>query len=209
MGKEINQKGCTVKSVSRSRDWEEVYLNNNVEELPWYRKKLDHDVKIELKRRKIKSGTVLDLGTGPGTQALELNMIGFDVTATDISESAINNAKKLSDNIDFILDDILTTKLRKKFDLILDRGCFHTIETEERKIYLKNIKMILNKNGLLFLKCFSDREPDSGTGPNRISELILKDLFSGEFDIEKIIHTEFKGRRKPNPKALFVVMRKM
>jgi len=65
---------------------------------------------------------------------------------------------------------------------------------------------LLNKNGLLFLKCFSDREPDTGMGPNRISESLLKELFGKDFNIEKILHTEFKGKRKPNPKALFAVM---
>jgi len=37
---------------------------------------------------------------------------------------------------------------------------------------------------------------------------MLKDLFNKDFNIEKILHTEFKGKRKPNPKALFAVMLK-
>ncbi|MBI1662851.1 MAG: class I SAM-dependent methyltransferase [Nitrosopumilus sp.] len=37
----------------------------------------------------------MDLGTGPGTQALELSKIGFKVTGTDISQSAIEKAKKI------------------------------------------------------------------------------------------------------------------
>ncbi|MBI5326348.1 MAG: class I SAM-dependent methyltransferase [Ignavibacteriae bacterium] len=193
--------------VSGTRDWEEVYKNNSVDELPWFRKKLDQDVKKELNDRKIKSGDALDLGTGPGTQALELLKLGFNVAATDISKSAINEAHKLTNDIDFIVDDILQTKLKKKFDLILDRGCFHTIEPEERKIYIQNIKKLLNSNGLLFLKCFSDKEPGTGSGPYRISESLLRDVFNNDFLIEKILHTEFKGKRTPNPKALFAVMK--
>ena len=197
-----------MSTVSRARDWEEVYKNNRVDELPWFRKKLDRDFKNELADRRIRKGDVLDLGTGPGTQALELVKLGFNVTGTDISKSAILEAKKLSDDINFIVDDILGTKLKKKFDLILDRGCFHTIEPGDRKIYLKNIKNLLNKNGLLFLKCFSDKEPETGVGPYRISKLMINSIFEKDFKIEKIIHTEFKGKRKPNPKALFAVIRK-
>ena len=195
-------------TVSRERDWEEVYKNGKVDGLPWYRKDLDHDVAKELKLRKLTKGTALDLGTGPGTQALALSKLGFKVTAADISKCAIEEAKKLSKEIEFVVDDIIETKLIKKFDLILDRGCFHVIEPDDRKTYLKNIKKLLNKDGLLFLKCFSDREPDTGFGPHRISEVLLKQLFSKDFEIEKIIHTEFKGKRKPNPKALFAVLRK-
>ena len=195
-------------TVTRPRDWEEVYKNSKVDELPWFRKKLDQDLSNELKERKMNSGAVLDLGTGPGTQALELLKHGFEVTATDVSKNAIKEAKKLSDDIDFVVDDILDTRINKKFDLIFDRGCFHTIEPEDRKIYIRNIKKLLNRNGLLFLKCFSDREPETGTGPYRISESILKDLFNKDFLIEEIVHTEFKGKRKPNPKALFAVMKK-
>ncbi|OGU17649.1 MAG: hypothetical protein A2X61_02205 [Ignavibacteria bacterium GWB2_35_12] len=195
-------------TVSRSRDWEEVYKNNKFDILPWFRKKLDQDVVREIKKRKMKSGAVLDLGTGPGTQAIELSKLGFNVTATDVSKSAIKEAKKLTKDINFFVDDILDTKIKNKFDLILDRGCFHTIEPSDRKRYINNIKMMLNKNGLLLLKCFSDSEPDTGTGPHRISESMLNDLFTKDFLIEKINHTEFRGKRKPNPKALFAVMRK-
>src|SRR3989339_71381 len=76
----------------------------------------------------MKSGAVLDLGTGPGTQAIELSKLGFNVTATDVSKSAIKEAKKLTKDINFFVDDILDTKIKNKIDLILDRGCFHTIE---------------------------------------------------------------------------------
>lgn len=195
-------------TLSRSRDWEDLYKNSKVEEMPWYRKKLDQDIAKELKERNISHGEVLDLGTGPGTQAFELMKLGFTVTGSDVSFSAIKEAKKLSKDIEFIIDDILNTKLKNKFDIILDRGCFHVFDPEFRKPYIKNIKKLLKTNGLIFLKCFSDREPETGNGPHRISESILKDLFNKEFHIEKIVHTEFRGKRKPNPKALFVVIRK-
>jgi SAM-dependent methyltransferase len=195
-------------TVSGRRDWEGVYKNGSVEDMPWFSKELDEDVKNELTKRKMKDGEALDLGTGPGTQALGLSKIGFKVTAVDISKSAIKSAKKLSGDIDFVVDDILDIKLKKKFDLILDRGCFHIIEPDDRKIYLKNIKNLINRGGLLFLKCFSNRMPETGFGPHRISEEILRQLFSEDFEIEKIIHTEFRGNRMPHPKALFAVMRR-
>lgn len=73
--------------------WDDVYKNNPVNKLPWYTKDLDFDLKKELKN--FKKGSFLDLGTGPGTQAIALSKMGFKVTGTDISNTAINRLKKI------------------------------------------------------------------------------------------------------------------
>jgi len=108
-------------------DWDDYYKENNVETMPWYEKNLDHDIENEIKSNNYNEGNFLDLGTGPGTQALQLSKIGFVVT--DISQSAIEKSKKLSNEINFLVDDILNSKLSdKKFDFILDRGIFHILK---------------------------------------------------------------------------------
>ena len=77
----------------------------------------------------------MDLGTGPGTQALELAKRGFSVTGSDIAQSAIKSAQKMSERVDFVTDDILESKFEdESFDYILDRGCFHTLNRTKNKI---------------------------------------------------------------------------
>jgi 2-polyprenyl-3-methyl-5-hydroxy-6-metoxy-1,4-benzoquinol methylase len=75
----------------------------------------------------LRSGIALDLGTGPGTQAIHLARRGFAVTATDISEAAIRLASEKAQNegleITWEQDDILDTRLDRQFDFIFDRGC--------------------------------------------------------------------------------------
>jgi cyclopropane fatty-acyl-phospholipid synthase-like methyltransferase len=62
-------------------------------------------------------------------------------------------------NVNFIKDDIVNTKLKSnEFDYIFDRGCFHAISPRDRKEYINKVKRILKDNGILFLKCFSDKE---------------------------------------------------
>jgi hypothetical protein len=39
--------------------------------MPWYNKNLDSDLEEELEKRKITKGRILDLGTGPATQAVQ------------------------------------------------------------------------------------------------------------------------------------------
>jgi SAM-dependent methyltransferase len=190
-------------------EWENLYKNMKVTEMPWYSADLDNDMQNALDKLGLTSGTFLDLGTGPATQAKKLADKGFEVTGVDISEDAILLAKNTYNNIEFLHDDILKTNLVKKFDFILDRGCFHVIDVDKRQIYVQNVFNLLNESGRFFLKCFSTKMPETGFGPHRISEQIIKDTFEGFFEIEEIIDTEFKNDKNPRtPKALFIIMKR-
>jgi len=191
--------------------WDEYYKQTNVEEMPWYEKNLDHDIENEIKSKNLNTGNFLDLGTGPGTQAIQLTKYDFDVTGTDISQSAIDKAKKLSNEVNFLVDDILDSKFSdKKFDFILDRGIFHIFDMSQRPQYVKQIKRILNDNGILFLKCMSIEEknvPDNDM-PHKLSKQEIMDSFNADFDILKIEDSEFRGALEFYPKALFTVLKK-
>ena len=168
------------------------------------------DLEQEIIQRKIadNGSKFLDLGTGPGTAAVHLSKLGFDVTGNDLSEHAIENARILSDKVHFIVDDILNSQLKKnEFDYIFDRGCFHVISIDDRNRYVMTIKNILKNNGILFLKCFSDKEPHE-EGPQRFSRDKIKKIFGNDFEILSIKETVYQGTLDPFPKALFVVMRK-
>lgn len=191
--------------------WEELYREQPVEEMPWYYPDLEPDVKRTLKERNIKSGHILDLGTGPGTQAITLAKMGFKVTATDISAAAVKKARKRAKqkgvDIDFLQDNIVNTKLDGKFDYIFDRGCFHVLSSENRDDYVKNVHHLLKSGGLLFLKCFSYKEKMSG-GPHHFSPSQIKKYFERHFKILSIIESVFQGTIEPLPKALLCVMKK-
>lgn len=152
-------------SKDRFPDWNDIY-KQDVSSMPWYNERLDSDLEHEIKQRKITKGRFLDLGTGPGTQAIQLGKIGFTVTGTDLSDNAIQKAKKLDAKINFLVDDILDSKLEKNsFDYILDRGCFHVLPNDKWYQYAKTIQKILDKDGLFFLKCFSIKEEKLTYGP--------------------------------------------
>ena len=199
-------------------DWENLYKSQKVETMPWYNENFDFDLEKELDERKIiiinnnsdDSKTFLDLGTGPATQAIWLAKRGFKVIGSDLSEAAINRARKIyanEENVNFIVDDILNSKFKdNEFDYIFDRGCFHVLLPADRQKYISKIKQILkNDNGILFLKCFSDKEPRQ-EGPYKFSAEQIRDLFDESFRIDSIKETVYQGTLDPFPKALFVVM---
>ena len=191
--------------------WDEYYQKTKVEVMPWYEKNLDHDLEDEIKTNNYNVGNFLDLGTGPGTQALQLSKYDFKVTGTDISKSAIEKTQKLSNEINFLVDDILDSKLADDtFDFILDRGIFHIFDESQRPLYVKQITRILNDNGILFLKCMSIEEkklPDNDM-PHKLSKQEIMDSFDVYFDIVKIIASEFRGSMDFYPKSWFVVLKK-
>jgi len=190
-------------------DWDVFYKQNDVETMPWYEKNLDLDMVEEIQH--LDKGKFLDLGTGPGTQAIELAKNGFNVTGSDISPSAIKKAKSSTNNVNFVIDNILNSKFeRESFDYILDRGCFHVLSVNERIMYRSQIKRILKKNGMIFLKCMSKNEkniPDD-KGPHKFDKEEILNYFKNDFEIKKSKDSVYYGTLKPLPKALFFVMKK-
>jgi len=199
----------TLDETKEFPSWDDYYKENDVEKMPWYEKDLDLDLKEEIELKNLHRGKFLDLGTGPGTQAMQISNLGFDVTGSDLSNSAIERAKKLYPNTLYIEDDILNSKfLDNAFDYILDRGVFHIFEQEKLPHYLRQIKRILKKNGILFLKCMSVEEKnlEDGKGPFLYSKEKIKEIFENNFEIESIRDSVYYGTIKPLPKSLFVVM---
>jgi len=190
--------------------WDEYYKNEKIEKMPWYNENLDLDLEDELNAMHLNNGIFLDLGTGPGTQAMELAKKGFDVIGSDISGTVIERNKIMYEtqyhNIKFVVDNILYSDFKENyFDYIFDRGCFHVF-SEDRPKYYNQIKRILKQKGILFLKCFSIDEPMKDC-PYRFSQNDIHNIFSKNFHINVIKKTVYQGTLDPLPKALFSVMK--
>ena len=188
--------------------WDDFYRDNEVEKMPWYEKNLDLDVKKAINDINLKRGKFLDLGTGPGTQAMQLAKLGFDAVGSDLSSHAVNRAQKVYPDAHYVVDDILDSKFAdKEFDFILDRGVFHVFEKQSHTKYLDQVTRILKKDGMLFLKCMSIEEKNmDGEGPYLYSKENLQNIFEKNFEIQSIVDTVYYGTITPLPKSLFAVM---
>lgn len=191
--------------------WDNYYKNEKIEEIPWIDKELDFDLEEELNILQLNKWVFLDLGTGTGTQAIQLAKRGFNIIASDISETIIKRKKihyeNKYPNLEFIVDNILYSNFEDNyFDFIFDRGYFHVFTNEDRSKYYNKVKRILKEKGILFLKCLSSDEPVINAGSKFSTEEIY-DIFGSDFMIQKIKKTFYKGTFDPLPKALFVVMR--
>ena len=194
------------------RPWEEQYRDDDVEGMPWFCPHLDVDVAAALDWLGIRSGKALDLGSGSGTQAIELARRGLTVTGSDISPSAVAKAIVRAEgegvSVRFVHDDVLETHLTGTFDLIMDRGCFHVIDAGMRPAYLDNIERLLTDEGLLLLKTFHKEETREEGPPNRFDEGDIEAIFADRFEL--LFHRDsiFESTLDSDPKALFCILRK-
>jgi 2-polyprenyl-3-methyl-5-hydroxy-6-metoxy-1,4-benzoquinol methylase len=187
-------------------NWRELYQQSSSEQLPWYYPGLDPDQQRALAAHALSEGRVLDLGTGPATQALALAERGFEVTATDISSHAIEQGRLAAAarglSIEFVEDDILHTRLTTEFDLVLDRGCYHVFAPELRPHYARTLARLVRSRGWFFLKCFSDEQPGE-IGPYQSHPRDIEATFGNAFEVRAIERTIYQGTLAQPPKALF------
>jgi 2-polyprenyl-3-methyl-5-hydroxy-6-metoxy-1,4-benzoquinol methylase len=192
-------------------NWEALYQEKPVETMPWFNPSLDPDVENALLTLDLSMGSVLDLGTGPGTQAIALAQRGFQVTATDLSETAIRQAAAKATEqglaISFRQDNILNSHLDQSFDLILDRGCFHVLPPDSRGAYVQTVANLLKPKRYLLLKCFSDQETREA-GPYRFTPEEIQQIFRDLFHLRSVEQTVYQGTLDPLPKALFCILKK-
>jgi cyclopropane fatty-acyl-phospholipid synthase-like methyltransferase len=193
-------------------DWEKLYQDQNVESMPWFNPNLDPDLDQALTKLNLHTtSTALDLGTGPGTQAMALAQRGFQVTASDLSATAIEKAQALAKeqglDISWKQDDILNSNLEQKFDFVFDRGCFHVFPPERRPDYVRVVDSLIKPNGYLFLKCFSHLETRE-SGPYRFTAEEIKEIFGSRFNVISVEDTVYQGTLDPFPRALFSILKK-
>ncbi len=198
----------------KSVGWEARYQETPVEKLPWFHRVLDADFGQALEQFSITRGDVLDIGCGPGTQAVALAKQGFAVTGSDVSYSAVESARQLANaenvSIDFYIDDVLNSNLSGPFDLILDRGIFHCFTTSaDQQAYLATVRRLLKSQGLLLLKCFHKDETCEQGPPGRYGEEDILRFFADGFELLEARASQFASDSLDEaPKALFCILQR-
>lgn len=220
----INKRLASQYSSLQEVTTTEVYNDSRnahpVKSLPWYTEKLDKDIEDFLEKHKNRSYEILDIGTGPGSQAILLKKMGYKVAATDISKVILKKAKLEASaqgvKMKFYHDDILNTAIRVKFNLIIDRGCLHNVYySRQRKGYVTSINTLLEKGGYLLIKILSNEEKrhnpsvENQSGPYRFEKKELLNFFGKKFKLVSFKETLFAGSEKVPLKGKLVIFQKV
>jgi ubiquinone/menaquinone biosynthesis C-methylase UbiE len=139
----------------------------------------------------IKRGSVvLDIGSGPGNEAVFLAKQGMKVTGIDLNPNALVLAKKLADlqavEVKFIEADALDLPFKKgTFDVVNDTFVFHHFSKNIRLQYAKEVHRVLKTGGIFLIRGFSNKMTP-GTGPFRLTGKDIVEPFSHYLEIEHL-----------------------
>jgi len=105
-------------------------------------------------------GRALDLGCGPGRNAVWLAGEGYQVDALDLSPTALDwgreHAAESGVEVNFVRASIFEWDLPDApYDLVFDSGCFHHLPPHRRISYRSLLEQSLAPGGGFALSCFA------------------------------------------------------
>jgi 2-polyprenyl-3-methyl-5-hydroxy-6-metoxy-1,4-benzoquinol methylase len=108
------------------------------------------------------AGRVIDIGCGTGDTAIYLARHGWQVTAVDISAKALNQARAKATaqhvHVNFVRADVThltdAADIIGRFDLVVDTGCLHGMNDDDRDRYVSELAAIAAPDARLLILAF-------------------------------------------------------
>ena len=157
-------------NTDRKSHWEHIYQSKENNEVSWFQPTPETSLDFFKMFSVPLNAKVIDVGGGDSLLVDNLLDLGYqDITILDISELAIEKAKKrLGDRaskVKWIVTDATTFEPTEKYDFWHDRAAFHFL-TEEKEItnYLETAQKFINPSGVLVIGTFSEQGPKKCSG---------------------------------------------
>lgn len=177
-------------SMSHDTGWDGIYHRYPLRHLSWELGR-PRDILVDIvESKRVTPCETLDLCCGAGTNPVYLAENGFEVTALDISDRAVELAIEKTDrsrvDIDFLIGDFTNLPFKgTMFGFVFDFGCFHHVELGNRATFIDGVSRVLESGGAYLMVCFSDR---NGNAENHFSRERIVELFGDRFEINRMNH---------------------
>ena len=117
-------------------------------------------------------GVGLDVASGEGRNAIWLAKRGWKMTAVDFSEVAIERGRSVSDEVEFIVADVLEWQAPERYDLILV-AYLHLAQGGMQQV-IQRAASWLNPGGELFLIGHDESNIEHGYGGPQVPEILTR-----------------------------------
>lgn len=139
--------------------WEHFY-EDRAKEIPFFKVTGPDENLVDYFNDGLAPRKVLELGCGPGRNAIYMAKKGCKVDALDIAENAIAWAKERAIeegvNINFHCTSLFDYEFEPhSYDFIYECGLFHHLAPHRRLTYMEIIKRALKPDGHFALVCFN------------------------------------------------------
>lgn len=178
-------------------EFDAIYCQTKLEDLHWYPGAPDEILVDLVDAGQLPGKTVLDVGSGQGTDAIYLAGRGYQVTALDQStgaaEVALRQAAKAGVSIEYIVGNALEMPFEaERFDLVVERGCFHHIGVSDRSRYAQEIARVLKSGGRFLYRAFNWKSQFNAPPEALLTEETVRATFEPLFHFEQF--GEYMGR---------------
>ena len=183
------------------------HTKESVQEYIELAKDVDGRDQIEKLKRILPAGkTILEIGSGPGSDWKILNEI-YDVTGSDNSRCFVEHLKNAYPQGDFIVLDAVSIEIELKYDAIYSNKVFQHLSDLELGHSIQKQSEVLNPNGIICHSFWKGKGSEifKGLLVNYQSKSSINELFRDYFEILSIEeYNEFEdgdsllliGRRK-------------
>jgi 2-polyprenyl-3-methyl-5-hydroxy-6-metoxy-1,4-benzoquinol methylase len=153
--------------VKRKEHWESVYQAKAEAQVSWTQP--EPRLSLSLIREVCPRGRVIDVGGGTSVLAETLAEAGYSVAVLDISEAALDRARKRlgtrADRVDWIVADVTAAPDLGAFDVWHDRALFHFLtEPADRAAYVALLSRTIPVGGHAIIATFALDGPQTCSG---------------------------------------------
>lgn len=182
-----------MQAHNKASAWfDELYKNNksSQENIPWARQTINPLLQSYLDTNTRHKGKALVIGCGLGDDAKALEVAGYEVTAIDVSQTALDLAKdRFPDtNITFKKQDIF--EYDEQFDFVFEAFTLQSLPVEFRQKMIQAVSDSVIKDGKLLV--IAHKKEENFEGPPWPLEVKEMDLFKshGLREVSSELHTE-------------------
>ena len=169
--------------MNRKKHWEEIYTTKDLQDVSWYQMMPVTSLNLITSSNLPKDAAIIDIGGGDSFLVDHLLDLGYkDITVLDISQQAIDKAKKRlgerQTEVTWIVTDITDFTSQKRYDLWHDRAAFHFLTAQnDINTYASTLSQSIQKNGTAIIGTFSK------SGPKKCSGIDIKQYSQNEFEM--------------------------